>query len=127
MGPGLAVMTNSDGGEPLIQELLRAVAKEYSWPDFQPLERAVAKIDPAILGAYAGTYQDPNAGKITVSVKNDALYIEAPPLGPGPEELYPESSADFFILSNDITFTFKKTRKVTCRSSLSMPSDTVSK
>ena len=54
MGPGFAVMTNSDGGKPLIQELLRAVAKEYSWPDFQPLERAVAKIDPAILGATPG-------------------------------------------------------------------------
>jgi hypothetical protein len=70
MGPGLAVMTNSDSGEPLIQELLRSVAKEYSWPDFEPLERAVAKIDLAILRRYAGTYQDPNAGKITVSVKN---------------------------------------------------------
>jgi CubicO group peptidase (beta-lactamase class C family) len=111
MGPGLAVMTNSDSGEPLMHELLRAVAKEYSWPDFQPLERAVAKIDPAILGAYAGTYQDPNAGKITVSVKNDELYIEAPPLGPGAEELYPESSTDFFILANDATFSFQKDEK----------------
>ena len=111
MGPGLAVMTNSDSGEPLIQELLRAVAKEYSWPDFQPVERAVAKIDPAILGAYAGTYQDPNAGKITVSVKKDALFIEAPPLGPEAEELYPESNSDFFILSNDATFSFLKDQK----------------
>ena len=111
MGPGLAVMTNSDSGEPLIQELLRAVAKEYSWPDFQPIERAVAKIDPAILGAYAGIYQDPNAGKITVSLNNDALYIEAAPRGPGPEKLYPESSTDFFILSNDVTVTFQKGEK----------------
>jgi len=30
----VCVMTNSDGGEFLIQELLRGVAKEYSWPDF---------------------------------------------------------------------------------------------
>jgi CubicO group peptidase (beta-lactamase class C family) len=111
MGPGLAVMTNSDSGEPLIQELLRAVAKEYSWPDFQPVERAVAKIDPAILGAYAGTYEDPNAGKITVSVKKGALYIEAPPLGRGAEDLYPESSTDFFLLSNDVTFRFQKDEK----------------
>ncbi len=110
-GPGLAVMTNSDGGEFLIQELLRAVAKEYSWPDFQPIERAVAKIDPAILGAYAGTYENPNAGKITVSVRNGALYVEAPPLGPEAEELYPESSTDFFILSNDGTSSFQKDEK----------------
>ena len=111
MGPGLAVMTNSDGGEFLIQELLRGMAKEYSWPDFQPIERAVAKIDPAILGAYAGTYEDPNAGKITVSVRNGALYVEAPPLGPEAEELYPESSTDFFILSNDVTSSFQKNEK----------------
>jgi len=111
MGPGLAVMTNSDGGEFLIQELLRGVAKEYSWPDFQPIERTVAKIDPAILGAYAGTYESPNAGKITVSVRNGALYVEAPPLGPEAEELYPESSTDFFILSNDLTDSFQKDEK----------------
>ena len=111
MGPGLAVMTNSDGGEFLIQELLRGVAKEYSWPDFQPIERTVAKIDPAILGAYAGTYEDPSAGKITVSVRNGALYVEAPPLGPEAEELYPESSTDFFILSNDVTSSFQKVEK----------------
>jgi CubicO group peptidase (beta-lactamase class C family) len=111
MGPGLAVMTNSDSGELLIEELLRAVAKEYSWPDSQPIERTAAKIDPAILGAYAGIYQDPNAGKITVSLKNDALHIEAAPLGPGPEELYSESTTDFFILSNDVTFTFQKDEK----------------
>src|ERR1700746_4188305 len=53
-GPGLAVMTNSDGGEFLIQELLRAVAKEYSWPDFQPVENAGRKIDSAILKAFTG-------------------------------------------------------------------------
>jgi hypothetical protein len=110
-GPGLVVMTNSDGGEFLIQELFRAVAKEYSWPDFQPIERAVAKIDPAILGAYAGTYEDSNAGKIIISVKNGALYTEAAPLGPRPEELYPESSTDFFILSNDVTISFRKDAK----------------
>jgi CubicO group peptidase (beta-lactamase class C family) len=111
MGPGLAVMTNSDGGEFLIQELLRAVAKEYSWPDFQPIERTVAKIDPAILRAYAGTYENPNAGKITVSMKNNTLYVQADPLGPEPEELYPESSTDFFILSNDVTDSFQKDEK----------------
>ena len=111
MGPGLAVMTNSDGGEFLIQELLRGVAKEYSWPDFQPIERTVAKIDPAILRAYAGTYENPNAGKITVSMKNNTLYVQADPLGPEPEELYPESSTDFFILSNDVTDSFQKDEK----------------
>jgi CubicO group peptidase (beta-lactamase class C family) len=111
MGPGLAAMTNSDGGEFLIQELLRAVAKEYSWPDFKPVEHAVAKIDPAILRAYTGIYENSNAGKITVSMKNNTLYSQATPLGPEPQELYPESSTDFFILSNDVTLSFQKDEK----------------
>jgi len=110
-GPGLVVMTNSDSGEFLIQELLRAVAKEYSWPDFQPVEHAVAKIDPAILSTYAGIYEDPDAGKITVSIENNTLHLQAPQLGREPQELYPESSTEFFILSNDVTFTFQKDEK----------------
>ncbi len=51
--------------------------------------------------------------------------IEAPPLGPGLQELYPESSTDFFILSNDVTFSFQKEEKGNV--SKLMPSDTVSK
>jgi hypothetical protein len=110
-GPGLVAMTNSDSGEFLIQELLRAVAKEYSWPDFKPVEHVVAKIDPALLRAYIGDYEDPEAGKITVAMKDETLYLQAPQLGPEPEQLYAESSTDFFILSNDVTFTFQKDEK----------------
>jgi hypothetical protein len=40
-----------------------------------------------------------------------SLSAAAPPLGPGKEELYPESSRDFFILSNDVTFSFQKDEK----------------
>jgi len=110
-GAWFAAMTNSDGGEFLIQELLRAVAKEYSWPDSKPVEHTVAKIDLAILRAYTGIYEESNAGKITVSMKNNTLYSQATPLGPEPQELYPESSTDFFILSNDVTLSFQKDEK----------------
>jgi Domain of unknown function (DUF3471) len=99
------------GTLPLIQELLRAVAKEYSWTDFQPIERSVAKVDPAVLAAYTGIYEDPNAGKVTISMKNNTLYSQADPLGPEPQELYPESSTDFFILSADVTLSFQKDEK----------------
>jgi CubicO group peptidase (beta-lactamase class C family) len=37
-GPGLAVMTNSDTGGELVQEILRSAAKEYGWPDHHPIE-----------------------------------------------------------------------------------------
>ncbi len=108
LGQGLAVVTNSDSGGQLTEEIYRAVAKEYAWPDFHPTEHALLKMNPAQFPAYAGTYEIPGIGKLTVTTKSAALYIQADPLGPDPIELLPDSPTQFFILSSDITFTFQK-------------------
>lgn len=108
LGQGFAVMTNSDSGGELTEEIYRAVAKEYAWPDFHPTEHALLKMNPAQFPAYAGTYEIPDVGKLTVTAKPTALYIQADPLGPDPVELLPDSPTQFFILSSDITFTFQK-------------------
>jgi CubicO group peptidase (beta-lactamase class C family) len=107
-GQGFAVMTNSDSGGELTEEIFRAVAKEYSWPDHQPVEHTLIKINPATFAAYAGTYEITGIGKIQVTFKSPSLYVQTDPLGPDPIELFPESPTNFFILSGDITFTFHK-------------------
>src|SRR4029079_17015924 len=56
-GQGAVIMCNALRCERLIQELLRSIAKEYGWPDFQPKERTIGKIDPKVLADYAGKYQ----------------------------------------------------------------------
>jgi CubicO group peptidase (beta-lactamase class C family) len=107
-GQGFAVMTNSDSGGELTEEIFRAVAKEYGWPDYHPAERTLNKINPATFAAYPGTYEIPGVGKLTITLKSPSLYVQADPLGPDPIELLPESSIQFFILSGDISFTFQK-------------------
>jgi CubicO group peptidase (beta-lactamase class C family) len=107
-GQGVAIMTNSDSGGEVTAELLRAIAKEYNWPDFQPTEHALIKVNPAQFQTYAGTYEVPGVGKLTVTMKPEGPYIQADPLGPDPQELLPESITEFFILSSEITFTFQK-------------------
>jgi hypothetical protein len=107
-GEGIAIMTNSDNGGELSSEVLRAVAKEYSWPDFQSTERAMVKIDPALLPTYAGVYEISGLGNQTVTAKSGKLYLKADPLGPEPQELLPESETRFFLLSQDLTFIFQK-------------------
>jgi CubicO group peptidase (beta-lactamase class C family) len=107
-GQGLAVMTNSDSGGELTEEIFRSVAKEYDWPDHRPAERALIKINPALFKPYAGIYEVPGVGKLTVTVKDTGAYIQANPLGPEPQELLPESPTEFFVLSTDVTFTFQK-------------------
>ncbi|HUJ93451.1 MAG TPA: serine hydrolase [Candidatus Bathyarchaeia archaeon] len=107
-GQGFAVMTNSDSGGSLYPEILRAVAKEYGWPDFHPIEHTLLKMNPAGFQAYVGTYEVAGAGKLTVTLKNSSLYIQADPLGPDPLELFPDSATNFFVMTNDITFSFDR-------------------
>jgi CubicO group peptidase (beta-lactamase class C family) len=108
---GVAIMTNSDNGGEIADEYLRAVAKEYGWPDFHPTERTLAKVDPAIYSHYVGTYALPEIGQLSVTQKNGKLYVQAGALGPEPIELLPESDTDFFVLAGDITFSFEKSDK----------------
>jgi CubicO group peptidase (beta-lactamase class C family) len=105
---GLAIMTNSDNGYQIGDEVLRAVSKEYGWPDFKPKERELAKIDPGLLSRYAGTYKRADIGNQIVTVENGRVYLQTSPLGPQPEELFPQSDTDFFILSQDVTFSFRE-------------------
>jgi CubicO group peptidase (beta-lactamase class C family) len=107
-GQGLAVMTNSDSGGELTQEIFRAVAKEYAWPDYHPVEHVLIKINPATFAAYPGTYEIPSVGRLTITMKPTGLYIQAEPFGPDPQELLPESPTQFFVVSGDVTFTFHK-------------------
>lgn len=107
-GQGFAVMTNSDSGGELTEEIFRAVAKEYGWPDYKPIEHALIKINPATFATYPGTYEIPGVGKLTITMKPTGLYVEAEPFGPDPLELLPESPTQFFVVSGDITFTFHK-------------------
>ena len=108
---GVAIMTNSDSGGEVAEEYLRAVAKEYGWPDFHPTERTLAKVDPRIYSHYAGTYESQDIGKLSVTDKDGKLYVEADAFGPGPTELLPESETEFFVLAGDITFSFEGNAK----------------
>jgi CubicO group peptidase (beta-lactamase class C family) len=106
LGQGIAIMTNGARGDELIREVLCAVAEEYDWPDFHPVEHAVAKLPPRMLSANAGTYQFGNGNKLVVSVKDGQVYLEG--MTPSPLPLMPESETNFFILTDEITFRFQR-------------------
>ena len=108
---GVAIMTNSDNGGEVADEYLRAVAKEYGWPAFRPTERTLAKVDAAIYSRYVGTYEIREAGKLNITEKDGKLYIQAAALGPKAMELLPESDTNFFVLMQDLTFSFEKSEK----------------
>jgi CubicO group peptidase (beta-lactamase class C family) len=93
---GAVVMTNSDNGPPLFNEILRAISHEYNWTDYRPIEKTVVEVDPARLKAFAGQY-DADGIPVTVSLQSGQLSIQAGPLGPAPFKLYPAAEDRFFV------------------------------
>jgi hypothetical protein len=73
-GRGAAVMINSNEGAPLIDEVLRAVAREYAWPGFLPEEKTVSVTADA-LEAYVGTYAARSLA-CTVTREGERLFLK---------------------------------------------------
>jgi CubicO group peptidase (beta-lactamase class C family) len=108
LGQGLVIMTNGDNGLRLIGEIQRAVAQEYDWPDGRAEEHTLATINPAALGAYTGVYLFSGLFRFTITQQNGNLYIQYPPFGEAPQELFAESETRFFMTSQPLVIDFQK-------------------
>lgn len=103
-GRGVVVMSNSDTGSELNNEILRAVAHEYGWPDSLMQERSVVKVDRKKLDSYAGRYQLMPDLVLTVTSSDGNLFVQA--TGQQRFQVYPESEDNFFgtIVGVEIRF-----------------------
>ena len=106
-GQGAVVMTNSNNGDLLIMEIIRAIAHVYGWADYQPQERTVAQVDTNALTAFEGKYQlaDWPEFVIQVQVNNSRLVVENIPAALR-FDLYPESQNKYFALEQELTIEF---------------------
>jgi CubicO group peptidase (beta-lactamase class C family) len=102
-GRGAVVMTNGDKGGWLGAEILRSIFREYGWPGFQPQEKTVVPVDPALLAPLAGRYELRPGRTLDVVLENGALFIVD---GEEKIELYPESATRFFELAEEHTLAF---------------------
>lgn len=104
-GQGAVVMTNSDNGGGLAQEILLAVAKEYGWPEYTSKERVLVSVDTKIYDAYVGQYELAPGINLGITKEGEKLIGEAS----GQRiELFPESEDQFFAVTNDIQIKFVK-------------------
>jgi CubicO group peptidase (beta-lactamase class C family) len=94
-GKGLVVMTNSDNGGRLAREIAYAVAAAYGWPN-KPREREAVTLTAEALAKFAGSYEAPQIGRVTIRVAGDHLTLESERFGEN--ELYPSSDRAFFAL-----------------------------
>ncbi len=103
-GQGVVIMANSDNGFLLSEEILRALAAVYEWPDFKPEEKAVYRIDPSITRQYAGRYQV--TPEYSLDIASEDYYLVIRPTGQAPTRFYVESETFFFSVDPYIRIQF---------------------
>ncbi len=103
-GDGAAIMTNSDNGGQLAEELLRTIASEYKWPDFAPRERKVITVSAGLLRNYAGVYALAPGFNMTITVADGQLISRVS--GQEKVPLFAESETMFFpkVVDAEIEF-----------------------
>jgi len=105
-GKGVVVMTNSDRGIALSEEILRSVAKEYGWYDYLLQEKVIVSVDPRIYENYVGQYQIASDSYIVIT--NEEGKLMAQRSGRSKNELFAESETDFFLKTADVQIKFVK-------------------
>jgi hypothetical protein len=102
-GRGAVVMTNGARGSALSTEILRAIASEYGWPAFKPVEKTVVRLEPAALAALEGRYELAPGRTVDLRVTGGKLFVID---GDERIELFAESASTFFefVEENSIEF-----------------------
>jgi CubicO group peptidase (beta-lactamase class C family) len=103
-GRGAVVMVNSDNGADLYNAILRSIAREYEWPDFQPKLRAVVSVDAAACASYVGRYQISPDMVLAITLEEGKLFAQA--TGQPKIQLHPDSKTRFFITEGEVEMTF---------------------
>jgi len=108
-GQGVVVMTNSENGGLLIEEILRAVSAAYGWGLFKPEEKALFRLDPSIYQDYVGLYEVAPDYHLDVSFEDYYLIIQ--PTGQARTKFYVESQTVFFSVDPYIRIQFRRDDK----------------
>jgi hypothetical protein len=109
---GIAVMTNGES-EALIDEIMRAVAREYAWPVRPRVEKSLAAIDPAGYAALTGRYRVEVGDRafdfvVAVDGAGDSRRLLFTGASGRPGELLPISALHFFSQDTGNEFTFTR-------------------
>ena len=104
-GRGAIVMTNSDNGGPLLNEILRAVAREYGWPDYRVVEKSAVPLAPEAFDAFVGRYEREDT-TLAVFRSGGRFYLRF--AGRPRVEIFPQSGHEFFSLDEPDVFAFER-------------------
>jgi len=103
-GDGAVVMTNGDNGDELAGALVRAVAKQYRWPSYHPVERTQVALSADQARTLAGKYAIAGLGDFDITFEKGQLMFWQ--TSTTSEPLYAQSPTELFVLSHKLALTF---------------------
>ena len=104
------MLTNSDNGSALIQEIFASIAAEYNWPDFKVVQKSTITPDATLNQKLAGEYLLLNQ-PAHVFAEADRLYLQSNLLSSKRLELHREADSSFFLTVSDTTVRFETDTK----------------
>jgi CubicO group peptidase (beta-lactamase class C family) len=105
---GVAVMTNSDAGAAIANDLVRTIAQEYGWPGLAPVQRTLGRADATAYPDLAGFYDLPDRTPPFLRIMADGgrLFRSTGAAAGQRSELLPESADTFFATDSDLRVQF---------------------
>lgn len=111
-GMGVVIMTSSENGFDVGYDLMRAVAREYGWPAWQPQVRTPVAMSPAALRDAPGRYRVVSgADTVTLTVAaRDGQLVGTGPNWPSPRVFFPLSATElrFFVREAEREYVFER-------------------
>jgi len=108
-GQGAVIMSNSENGGLLIEEILLGISDVYEWPDHKPHERPLFRLEPSLYRQYVGRYQI--TPDYVLDVAHEDYYLVIHPTGQAPTKFYVENQSTFFSMDPFIRIQFRKDEK----------------
>ena len=105
-GEGAVIMTNSDNGAHLIDEIVRGISAVYEWPHFQPEVKTLYKLDSSVYSQYVGRYEI--SPDYVLNVTHEDYYMIITPTGQAPTKFYAQGLTVFFSEDPYIVIRFEK-------------------
>lgn len=111
-GMSVVIMTNGENGFDVGYDVMRAVAREYGWPAWQPEVKTPVAMSPAALADAPGRYRLVNGADtvtLTIAAENGQL-VGTGPNWPAPRVFFPLSTTElrFFVRESEREYVFER-------------------
>ncbi len=107
-GQGAVIMTNSDNGFFLIQEIMAGLSEAYGWAHYKPEEKSVLRLDPGAYGEFVGTYEV-NPG-YRLEVTHGDYYLVIKPTSQAATKFYAEGQSLFYATDPYVRIQFLRNK-----------------